>query len=714
MASSLFKPKALGVDRHGDPPESPPVDQPLAPRQAKSLFVVLLILAIYTTIMSGLFFIIACLKPFYGDWIGRSGNLSASSASLLSALLAKTIELSYVTVCVAFLGQLLSRRALRHGSEGVSVADMTLRTWITQPGSLLMQWEVLRYSGWTILGVITLVVALVAMLYTTAAEALVSPDLVLGPVRHRVLQGNVSTEYSNPYYLENNCQTPITSAMDPVYWNSTCLAIELAGRAFHDFDQYIQDWAIQVQSGNDTSTSLVSRPKPYGQLYDNTTVTGHWIEIVNTTEVSSQYGRMVNNVTAAYPHAGLFAAARDPKNHIQQPVDLSGEGKYILQASVPVPAVNVLCAGLSTEDLKPMIYTEWPDHETFNASTWYADTLAVSTTNATVIDDLFGFDSDNQAPVFPIYPVAMNTIINPRVLNTTYLYLLGASPAGHNPPYVMCGLRGKQSGKCSVKYQVDSSGGVLSAICEDPSDALQYDRLSDPGMVEDEWDVNWKSVAWEWADSVTLGSGITGGDASIERMLMEMVPAFDNATNTSSLASNLPSTGEALAVMAGTTLLLGSQDSPFVPFWNYTNSTLDPPVVQIFNATLQSAGYASGRVTDWQQVFYVILAVVFVTNVVCLAFILLQLRGHLVTDFTEPPNLFALAVSSPDTSRLAGMAGEAPSGPRLRERWHVGVREESGHFFIRTRMEREAAMYSTARDVGDRDAVEVIVEEESS
>ncbi|PYH91657.1 hypothetical protein BO71DRAFT_385229 [Aspergillus ellipticus CBS 707.79] len=694
LASSLRKPVAAD---HDDPPAESPEPKATHPRPATFLFVVLIVLAVYTTLLSGLFFIIACLKPFYGNWIGSKGHLTASSASLLSALLAKTIELSYVTVCVAFLGQLLSRRALRHGSEGVSIADMTLRTWITQPGSLLMQWDVLRYSGWTVMGGITLIVALVAMLYTTAAEALVSPDLVMGPVRNRVLQGNVSTEFSNPYYLENNCQTPITSAIDPTDWNSTCLAMELAGRAFHDFDQYLQEWAQLVKNGNDTSTLLASRPQPYGQLYDNTTVTGRWIEVVNTTAVSQQYGRMVNNVTAAYPHAGLFAAARDPKNKIQQPIDLSGEGKYIMQASIPLPAVNIMCAGMSHDELKPLIYTEWPDHETFNASTWYEDAPAYETiTNRTAVDDLFGFSTDQGAPVFPIYPAAMNTIINPRVNYTTSVYMLGASASGHTPPYVLCAMRGKQTGRCSAKYQVDSSGGDLSAHCEDSTDTLQYDRTY-PAMAEDEYDVNWKSVAWEWAESVTLGSGITGGDASIERLLMEMVPSFDNTTNTSSLQPNLPSTSEALAVLAGTTLLLGTQDAPLVPYWNYTTSTLTPPVAQYFNATLQSAGYASGRTTDWQQIFYVILAIVFVTNIVCLASILLQLRGHLVTDFTEPPNLFALAVGSPDTSRLAGMPGTGVSGPRLRERWHVGVREESGHYFIRTRLQREqeGGMHST-------------------
>ena len=57
-------------------------------------------------------------------------------------------------------------------------------------------------------------------------------------------------------------------------------------------------------------------------LYDNTTVRGSWIEVQNMSEVSSTHNRMVNNVTMAFPHAGVFTAAHDPSNGIIQPSDL--------------------------------------------------------------------------------------------------------------------------------------------------------------------------------------------------------------------------------------------------------------------------------------------------------------------------------------------------------------------------------------------------------
>ena len=58
-------------------------------------------------------------------------------------------------------------------------------------------------------------------------------------------------------------------------------------------------------------------------LYDNTTVTGTWIDIQDMTELSSKYGqRIINNITMAMPHSAVFTAARDPLNQIMQPETL--------------------------------------------------------------------------------------------------------------------------------------------------------------------------------------------------------------------------------------------------------------------------------------------------------------------------------------------------------------------------------------------------------
>jgi hypothetical protein len=130
-----------------------------------------LILAIYSTIFSGIYLGIALGKPRWHN-ISNTGSLAPPTAALLSAFFAKTIELAYVTICVAFLGQVLSRRALMKDSRGISISDMNMRAWIMQPGSMIVHWEALRYSALTFLGSIALVATFVAMLYTTASQAL--------------------------------------------------------------------------------------------------------------------------------------------------------------------------------------------------------------------------------------------------------------------------------------------------------------------------------------------------------------------------------------------------------------------------------------------------------------------------------------------------------------------------------------------------------------
>lgn len=140
--------------------------------RANWLSVVTLILAFYSTIFSGIWLGLAIVKPRYGRRISTTSNLPPSTASLLCAAFAKSIELSFVTVFVAFLGQVLSRRALVTKSRGVTIAEMTMRAWVMQPGTLITHWETVRHAVLTFLGMIALTATLVATLYTTASDAL--------------------------------------------------------------------------------------------------------------------------------------------------------------------------------------------------------------------------------------------------------------------------------------------------------------------------------------------------------------------------------------------------------------------------------------------------------------------------------------------------------------------------------------------------------------
>lgn len=539
----------------------------------------------------------------------------------------------------------------------------------------------------------------------------VAPKLIMGPLEMKQLVGRVYTKFANPYYLASNCQTPVTQEMDPVYQGSTCLQIEHVGQAYHNYQEYIAAWSNVVAGGvNGTSSILATRPLPIGAMYDNTSVTGNWIDIQNMTEQSAKYGRLVNNITAAMPHAGILAAAQDPKNAIRQPHDPSGEGKYDLEASVPSPAINVLCVGMTADELTPLVYNTWPvGSETFNATTWsittpdnipgYADW-----NNRTVVDDIFGFGKEygQRAPIFGKLPQPYNTILNTTNFNgPNAIYLLAAAPDNIlNPEYALCSLKVKQTSACSTLYSAAASGANFSVNCENPSNPLQYSR-SNPQMIEGNWETDWKNVASLWASALSLGAGITDGEASNARLLTQMIPQLDPETDTFSLNPNLPSISEALAVMAGSTLILSSQDAPFVPFWNYskTFTSLKQPEYQIFNASLRAMNYASGPTQHWQGVFYVILVFAFLTSALCLVFMIVEVRGKQVTDFTEPQNLFALAMNSPATARLQGACGAGPYGTQLKERWYVGMEEDHEHYYIGNKAEEQHLLAASSTGV---------------
>jgi hypothetical protein len=69
------------------------------------------------------------------------------------------------------------------------------------------------------------------MFYTTASDALVSPHLRFGRWENMVMEGLVKTVYANPSYMKQNCQTPITSAIDDLgVYEITFLDIENAGQ----------------------------------------------------------------------------------------------------------------------------------------------------------------------------------------------------------------------------------------------------------------------------------------------------------------------------------------------------------------------------------------------------------------------------------------------------------------------------------------------------
>ncbi|KAH0553414.1 hypothetical protein GP486_006517 [Trichoglossum hirsutum] len=651
------------------------------------LAVTITILAIYSTIFSGIYLVIAATKPSYGNKIhtkrgSSKGGISLSTATLLSTFFARTIELSFVTVFVAFLGQVLSRRAFRKESRGITIAEMAMRSWIMQPGSMIVHWESVRYAALTFLGVVSLTAAMLAMLYTTAAEALVAPKLKLGQFENKLMFGLVTSKYAYPTYVADHCKTPVQQSFDSDK-GTTCLSIDHAGQAFHNYGQYLATWAALANAGNTTLTSLSQRPAPVGMLYDNTTVAGSWIEIRDTTEESQAAGRIINNVTMAMPHAGIFDAARDQKNDIMQPEDLEGLGEYSIYASLPSPSVNVLCVGMTKDEVKPFIQTEWPN----STIPFYPDPL-----NKTAVDDIFGFGKkygihnvSRTPPIFPRYPLDYNTILNTTGWYADSIYLLGKS-ATADPPYVLCSLRSSLSPNCSTRYNVTFSGGMLSSHCEDESDPQMYyhNHPEAPiGWVE----FDWKNIASEWGNALSLNAGVENGNASVARLLTESILGSDSDVPANKLNPNMPSIAESLAALAGCTLLISARDAPFVHNWQHSDKLdqLNPPQYQNFSAIMRRQQYQSGGALGWQGVFYAVLVLVFVTNILCLASLLFW-RGQ-VTDFTEPQNLFALSINSPPSQRIAGSCGGGPEPDHLTVGWYVNV--QGDHVFLENNQEDE-------------------------
>jgi len=199
-----------------------------------------------------------------------------------------------------------------------------------------------------------------------------------------------------------------------------------------------------------------------------------------------------------------------------------------------------------------------------------------------------------------------------------------------------------------------------------------------PGFV---FSTDYRNVGSQWQLALSLNTGISNANASSSRLLSQLVPTFDLSWETVKLRPLQPSIAEYLAVMAGNTLLLSSTDSTFYHFWDDPSTILNFGVYEPFNATLASQQYTSGPIAAWQSMFYIVLVLVFVTNVFCLVYFFL--RSGLVTDYTEPQNLFALAINSPPSRRLSGSCGAGPRGEELNVDWHVQNDEGSNHFFIK-------------------------------
>ncbi|KAG8534403.1 uncharacterized protein KY384_001248 [Bacidia gigantensis] len=697
--------------------------QPLC-RSKKSLYqgrmswisVSILLLSIYSTIFSAIWLGLAASKLSYHKTVMNKGPLPPTTASLLANFFAKTIELSFVTVFVTALGQILGKIASTKGSRGITLADMHMRVWIQQPGTIFTHWETVRYGGLTFLGAITLSSTILSMLYTTASDALVTPHLRYGRLERRPLLSNVTTVFANQSNQVERCKMPIgASEDDPWILGQTCTEIEHSGQAYHNYVQYLESWDAWVKAGG-RSTKMKERPMPVGLLYDNTTVTGSWVEESDVPAQSAQYQRIINNVTLAMPLTAVFGAARLERNSIMQPIDFNGLGEYHIQASVPSPTINVLCAEMTEDELAPIVFNEYPQYKgtVFNFTEYAGGENSSipklngeskwSDFNTTKVDDIFqwGEDHNRKRPVFPKIPDPYQTVFNGsnQQIDSTIdsVYVLATANTTAQPPglpirqpYMLCSIRSSMSINCSTEYHASKGGGNMTTRCEDPHDPSAYHKNGNVSLAGSFNNQNWTDVANRWAITTSLGAGATGDKAANARLLTQFQPTGRSLNETRA------SIAEALAVLAGCTLILSGIDSPVVPHWNIGNLT-DPASLglQPFNATVRSQEYFSGGTQTWQGMFYIVLVGTFLLNVFCLLYFLVVhgiIADGLMTDFMEPQNLFALAVNSPPSRALEGTCGGGPERGELVTNWHVDKDERRGHYYIHSHDEPDEGMW---------------------
>lgn len=328
----------------------------------------------------------------------------------------------------------------------MSLAEMMIRNWIMQPGSLITHGETVPKAGLTLFGALTLVATIASTFFTTASDAMVAPKLKYGVWESTQLSEHVLNSYA---YIPNfllSCPKFPSLPVDEFEMDLACTSFRFSTESYRDLMSFMTDWSNATMKGAlGVSLNLADRPVPSSFLSDNTPVSGSWIETstANITKLFQEHGRIINNVSLAMPHPGVYSAAPAPHNNILQPVDLAGVGGYSIRASVVSPSLNVLCVNMHKDELRPLVYTEWPNarftQEEFldpsvDRNGWYDDVPNWTLDddgrlrkylNRTVVDDIFkwGPNYRRQPPIFQMvgHPISEHQVGSYLILNSTHL-----------------------------------------------------------------------------------------------------------------------------------------------------------------------------------------------------------------------------------------------------------------------------------------------------
>ncbi|EEU37762.1 uncharacterized protein NECHADRAFT_88157 [Fusarium vanettenii 77-13-4] len=659
--------------------------------------VAMLLLALLSTTLSGLWLAVAIIQPRWGFMISTTHGLSPSNAATLTALLGKTIEIASITVFISCIGQVLSRRAVAEESAGITLADITIRNWVIQPGFIFTHHQTLLVAGRTLLGALALLALVATILYTTASEALVSPKLKYGKWETRELTAAVHSYYGNfaeagarcmqePDLIQN---TTKKEESFPIGLGSICLGHELKYKSTRDFLAFTRHYGA---FGSAEGTKLLgngTRPVGYTLLHDNVTLEATRVD-TEYSDVAASYerwGRIIDNVTVSIPHPSVWSASRFPRNKILQPEDLSNAGGFSIRAAVVSPTLNTLCVNIDKEELAPLVYTEFPysekdfSEEEYSESSFeiWAEEEMSKWDNSTIVDDVFRWGSKygRRRPVFEFLPNEFHIVYHRTSRLNDTIYDAGYLLAHLNEPgaeYTLCQMRSWLSTDCSTWLEVSGVGQpIMRAHCEDGGDEYRHDpsayKSSDNIVLPELWP--W--ILGMWESSIALEHTSTNGILGFQFIMTAGILTEPDIWPYTATMS------EILSVLLLSTLTLASVDTQLRHTWDHglgkdsyivdgTTATYGFNTTETFRAGIRSQEYTSGHTESWQRLFYLVLGPAFALNLLCLAY-LVRWSG-LINDITEPQNHFSLAMSSSPSSR---MERSYPDGPK-KQHWEMSWR----------------------------------------
>ncbi|KAF4458736.1 mcm2 3 5 family [Fusarium albosuccineum] len=684
--TSINSDGSLDDDEPSTPHTPPPNNKVLRPTFGAGT-VILLILAFYSTVMSGLWLAVAILQPRWGFSISTTRGLSPSNATTLAALISKTIELVSAAVFVACLGQILTRRAVARKTTGVTLAEITIRNWVIQPGTILTHFGTLLIAGQTLLGVLSLIALMATMLYTTASEALVSPKLKYGAWEDRELTVPVHSYYASFFYAGRRCngdvelQSDVTDDKEDktvVAWGQ-CLRSELGYISSRDY--------FTFNSVKPTGNELIRRSLGITHLHDNITLeaTRTDLEYSDPVKLFRRWGRLVDNSTLSIPHPSVWEASQVASNGILQPADLSNTGGFSIKASVVSPTINTMCVEMNKDELIDLVYEASTSGEKESFDNWYNRKISEGF-NATDVDEIFrwGSDYDRLRPVFRSYPQDYAAVYQSSVVNdgephdARYLLFGGLN----NTSYTLCEMRSWLSTDCSTHLNVSGiRQPVMRAHCGDEQDSYRYQKHSLVAPSDDNVGcMLWPLMFDDWQEAV-------GIQRKPEDLFSPTVG--DKALLKPELPPDSSTMAETLSVYALSTLTLSALGTPVRHTWDHGS---EPPeyakksylydfnTTETFHAAVTSQEYTSGHIEKWQRLFYAVLVLTFGINLLCLVYLIIHFK--LINDFTEPQNLFALAVHSPSCSEMTGSSIHGPEKRHLVVPWRISQSLDEGEYYF--------------------------------